>query len=200
MALFSVDLASAALLATFLAYLIGSIPAAALISKLRGVDIFSVGTGQAGATNVVRTVGALEGFVVMWVDIIKGMIAIGVAYRLGIHAEWILLPALGVIAGHWKSIFTHFRGGDGVSTLVGITVAILSIYGLVAVLAGLGLTLFVRQVRLPVPTLWGGITCYIILLARLPGSDQNPTIVIGLVLVSLLVLAHGVRGHRTRAV
>lgn len=180
-------------------YLLGSFPTAVLVSRMRGVDIFSVGPGLAGATNVFRQVGPAEGVAVMLVDVAKGALAIGISYRLGITGETALLPALATLAGHWRSIFTRFRGGDGVATLVGITIALFPIYGLISVVTAMAVSIIARLAGQPIPTLWGGIAGYGFLLLRLPSSEESSLLVLGVVFLAVMVLAHGVIGHRRRA-
>ena len=185
------------LLAILIGYLLGSIPVAVLVSRRHGVDIFSAGTGLAGAANVSRTVGRWNGMAVAWIDAAKGILAVMAAHRLGIQGEMILLPAMAALAGHWRSVFTRFRGGDGLATLVGITVAVLPIYGTLVVVTG-GLVSVIARGTGHHPTLWGGTAGYSVLLLRSPLSGENTIVVLGIVTLALMVLIHGVVGHRRR--
>lgn len=104
-------------------YLLGSLPFGYWVARAHGVDIFKVGSGNPGATNVKRTLGAKAGNTVLALDVAKGAIA----------TAWPLLPIvaapaattlalIGVVAavlGHSFSIFTGFRGGKGVATAAG---------------------------------------------------------------------------------
>ncbi len=104
-------------------YFFGSLPFGYLVARAHGVDIFKVGSGNPGATNVKRTLGAKAGNTVLVLDLLKGAAA----------SAWPLLPLLaapqpmvlaliGVVAatlGHSFSIFTKFRGGKGVATAAG---------------------------------------------------------------------------------
>jgi len=177
-------------------YLLGSIPVAVLMSRIRGIDIFSTGTGLAGAANVARSVGNWSGMVVFAGDTGKGILTIMVATRLGAEGTMVLVPAAAALAGHWRSVFTRFRGGDGLSTLVGITVTVLSVYGIVVLLTGGIVTLIARRTAHS-PTLWGGIAGYSFVLLRAPFS-QNIAIHLGIVCLALMVLVHGLIGHRRR--
>ncbi|MCI0432724.1 MAG: glycerol-3-phosphate 1-O-acyltransferase PlsY, partial [Gemmatimonadetes bacterium] len=104
-------------------YLIGSIPTAYLIVKrLKGIDVRSVGSGNAGATNVARAAGTKAGLVVFLLDGAKGAIAVLV------FARW-LQPAtpavqlgvgLAAVLGHIFPVFLKFRGGKGVATSIGV--------------------------------------------------------------------------------
>ncbi|MBI4338517.1 MAG: glycerol-3-phosphate acyltransferase [Chloroflexi bacterium] len=197
--MFSMQVPQILLLAVAAGYVLGSIPSAVIISRMRGVDIFSVGSGLAGATNVFRSVGPMEGTIVSMIDAAKGALTIAIAYRLGLAEEMVLLPALAALIGHWRSLFTRFRGGDGVATLVGVTVALFPVYGLVSVFTGLVVSLIARWLGQPVPTLWGGIAGYGFLLLRAPASQDSALTIVGVVFLALVVLAHGVIGHRRRA-
>ena len=185
------------LFAILLGYLLGSIPVAVLVSRRQGVDIFSAGTGLAGAANVSRTVGRWHGFAVAMIDAAKGMLAVTVAHRLGIQGDLVLLPAMAALAGHWRSIFTRFRGGDGLAILVGITIAVFPVYSILVVLTG-GIVSVIARGMSHHPTLWGGTAGYSVLLVQSPPSGENAVVVLGIVTLALLVLIHGVVGHRRR--
>ena len=180
------------------AYLIGSIPIAALISRIRGVDIFSTGTGLAGAANVLRNVGYVEGLVVFTGDALKGILAIVVASSLGISGEALLIPAFATLAGHWKPFLTKFRGGDGLSPLVGITIAVIPLFGLLAVVTG-GAVAGIANLAGRHASVWGGIAGYGFLLVQVPFTPVDIAIVLGIVALALMVMTHGIIGHRRRA-
>ena len=120
-----------------LAYLIGSIPTAVWVSsKIYGIDIREHGSGNAGATNTFRILGAKAGSAVMFGDMLKGFIAVKLSLlsNFGWDSEAItnLQVGLGLAAvvGHIFPIWADFRGGKGIATLFGM---ILSIQPLVAV-------------------------------------------------------------------
>ena len=184
------------LLAVVSGYLLGSIPVAALVSWRRNVDIFSRGSRLAGAGNVFYEVGHLPGIIVFSGDFAKGLVAITVAYSLGVEGNLILLPALAAIAGHWMPVFARFRGGDGLSPLIGITVAMLSTLGILAVVTG-GLVAMIARGTGHHPTLWGGTAGYGFLLVRSPAAE-NSALVIAVVLLAIIVLVRSVIGHRRR--
>lgn len=103
----------------FVGYLLGAISFAVLVAKRQGVDIFNVGSGNPGATNVKRVLGAKWGKLVFALDAAKGVLA--AAWPLLIWAELHLavLGLIAAIAGHSYSIFIAFRGGKGVATTMG---------------------------------------------------------------------------------
>jgi glycerol-3-phosphate acyltransferase PlsY len=103
------------------AYLIGAIPFGYLLVKLnRGEDVRSLGSGNIGATNVLRTTGTALGFTTLLLDIGKGALAVWVADRfLNGSVQWMSLTALAVMAGHAFPIFLRFKGGKAVASFVG---------------------------------------------------------------------------------
>lgn len=117
-----------------LAYLIGSIPTSIWVSKrFFNIDIRDYGSGNAGATNTFRVLGAKWGTFVMVVDMLKGVVAtslyILLPNYLGVSNDWErtnLMIALGLVAvaGHIFPIWANFKGGKGVATLFGMAVAI----------------------------------------------------------------------------
>lgn len=107
------------------AYLIGCIPFAVVVSKAFGLaDPRSFGSGNPGATNVLRTGNKLAAFLTLFGDAAKGAIAIGVAALLGLPGE--LLGWIGFIAflGHVFPVTLGFKGGKGVSTSAGVLLAL----------------------------------------------------------------------------
>ena len=102
-------------------YLVGSIPSAYIMARLRkGVDIRELGVGNMGTANVLRQVGVWEGIVVGFTDIAKGSAAILVAQALGISQPWVLGAGFSALLGHNFPVFIGFRGGKGSATTVGI--------------------------------------------------------------------------------
>lgn len=111
--------------AAIAAYLIGCIPFAVVVSKVFGLaDPRSFGSGNPGATNVLRTGNKLAAFLTLFGDAAKGAIAIGVAAAMGISAD--LLGWIGLVAffGHVFPITLGFKGGKGVSTSAGVLLAL----------------------------------------------------------------------------
>jgi len=102
-----------------LAYLFGAIPAGAWIARKHGVDIQKVGSGNIGATNVLRTLGVGPALVVAGFDVFKGGIAVLLARLLGIEGPLLGGVALAAVLGHNYSVFLRFTGGKGVATSFG---------------------------------------------------------------------------------
>jgi len=114
--------------AIFLAYLLGSIPISYLIAKgLKGVDIRKHGSGNVGATNVLRTLGKAPAITALALDAIKGVIAVtllsNIFYRYSSIIDYEslrILMGLAAICGHIWPIFLKFKGGKGVATSAGV--------------------------------------------------------------------------------
>src|SRR4029077_4304351 len=110
-----------AILALVAAYLIGGIPFGYLVVKwTTGADVRTSGSGNIGATNVLRTTGRAAGFVTLLLDIVKGFFSVWLASTLtGGNIHWMSAAALAVMAGHAFPIFLHFKGGKAVASFVG---------------------------------------------------------------------------------
>jgi len=104
-----------------IAYLLGAIPFGYLLVRLKtGGDIRSKGSGNIGATNVMRTSGRVAGIATLLLDIAKGYFAVWLAGRLTDHdTVWMSLAALAVMAGHAYPVFLRFHGGKAVASAVG---------------------------------------------------------------------------------
>ncbi len=102
------------------AYLLGSISFSYLIVRaLRGEDVRRLGSGNAGATNVLRTAGRWAGAAALVLDVGKGMVAVGAARWLEAPATVVGGAAVAVVVGHVFPLFFGFRGGKGVATATG---------------------------------------------------------------------------------
>ena len=103
------------------AYLVGGIPFGYLLVRLKtGQDVRSMGSGNIGATNVLRTSGRVVAVATLLLDIGKGFFAVWLAARLTDDAiAWTSLAALAVMAGHAYPVFLKFRGGKAVASFIG---------------------------------------------------------------------------------
>lgn len=109
------------LLALVIAYLLGGIPFGYLLVRFRtGKDVRALGSGNIGATNVLRSAGTGLGVLTLLLDIAKGYLAVWIAARLtGSSALWTSLAALAVVAGHAYPAMLKFQGGKAVASFVG---------------------------------------------------------------------------------
>jgi glycerol-3-phosphate acyltransferase PlsY len=135
------------------AYLLGSIPTGYLVGRARGVDIRSVGSGNIGATNVMRVLGKPIGILVLLADALKGGLATGLLPGLamrwsgavgGAPPEWLqILAGVSAILGHNYTCWLRFKGGKGIATSAGVLVVLMP--KAFAVCLGVWLLVFARS-------------------------------------------------------
>lgn len=138
------------LLALVIAYLIGSIPFGYLLVKWRtGGDVRSAGSGNIGATNVLRTTGRGAGAATLLLDIAKGYLAVWIAATLvGNNQLWMSAAALAVMAGHAYPVFLKFHGGKAVASFVGAFLRLTPLPLLAALVVFLGVAAWTRHISL----------------------------------------------------
>jgi glycerol-3-phosphate acyltransferase PlsY len=170
-----------------IAYLAGSIPSAYIAGKLRGVDLRQHGSGNLGATNVVRVLGPKIGAVVFIADLLKGFLPV---YFLPSYTEtlrpefWALVYGAAAILGHVKPIFLLGKGGGkGVATASGVFLALAFVPMLIAEVAWIAVFYFTRYVSLASLVGAAILPVAILVLYREP---QSP-VFIASVIISLFV-------------
>lgn len=146
---------AAYIIIALIAYAIGSVNFSVIISKkMAGFDVREKGSGNAGSTNVLRTVGKKAAAITLVCDILKGVVAILVALVIGLFAKesskaiLVEVAALAVVLGHTFPIFFGFRGGKGVATSLGIILLINWKIGLICLVFALTLMALTRMVSL----------------------------------------------------
>ena len=119
--------------ALVLCYILGSIPFGLIIGKLaKGIDIRDFGSGNIGASNVLRTLGPGPAAAVFLFDTAKGTAAVLLCKALGLPAYLVVAGGLLSLIGHTASVFLRFKGGKGVATSLGI---IIGLNGIIAAIA-----------------------------------------------------------------
>jgi glycerol-3-phosphate acyltransferase PlsY len=125
----------ASLIALVAGYLIGGIPFAFIIGKMKGVDIRVVGSGNVGATNLGRAIGRSYGLIALALDIAKGLVPVLLVSPITVvvaggtnHRITEAAMALGTIVGHVFTPYLFFRGGKGVATTIGAFAALLQFW------------------------------------------------------------------------
>jgi glycerol-3-phosphate acyltransferase PlsY len=187
-------------------YFIGSLMGAMIVGKLRGgVDIRTMGSGNAGGTNAFRTQGFLFALAVTVIDVGKGVIGAGVVPGLDlpfvatdpdVSRTWLTLCcAAAAVIGHVWPIYHGFKGGKGAATFVGtlvvlgpaLIIIVLLVWAIVVVLTGyVGLASMTAAISLP---LWLGFT-------RLP-ADQ-PLFIYSVVMAMFIIYCHRANIQRMR--
>ena len=175
----------------------GAIPVAYTIGRINGINVFQVGSRQAGATNIWREVSRKQGVIVTGIDAIKGVSAILIARYMGLEGTELLVPTAAAIAGHWNSPMTKFRGGDGVVTLMGASLGIAPITVFLGLTVGT-ITAVTMHKKLNHPSLWGGIAGFIVFitLSFRPDSNIDPAIVYGLTGLGVAIMLHSIYFHK----
>ena len=166
-----------------IAYLVGSISSSVIISKkMAGFDVREKGSGNAGTTNVLRSVGKKAALITLICDIFKGVVAIAIAVLVGTIAKTeaiddavlVQVASVAVILGHTFPIFFGFKGGKGVATSLGVILLLNWKVGLICLVFAISLMALTRMVSagsvlaailFPVLTLFIGKEYFIV-----PGS------------------------------
>lgn len=171
-----------------LAYLVGSVPFAFLLARRRGIDLRRVGSGNVGASNVLRASGVRIAVLAMGLDAIKGAVAVVMAQRLG-GSGFVAPMAAGLasVFGHIYPVWLRFRGGKGVATAAGVF-AVLTPIALASASAAFVLTVWTTR-YISVGSVIGALTLAIVAFI----TDAPGVVEIGSVIAALLIL------HRHRA-
>ncbi|MEG3618651.1 glycerol-3-phosphate 1-O-acyltransferase PlsY [Magnetovibrio sp. PR-2] len=115
-------------------YLLGSVPFGIVIAKLFGLgDLRQIGSGNIGATNVLRTGNKFAAFLTLVLDIGKGAIAVGITYLLTAEPFAMLAAGFWAVMGHNFPVWLKFKGGKGVATTLGVLTATAWPVGLAAI-------------------------------------------------------------------
>ena len=175
-----------------LGYLLGSIPTGMLVARMRGVDIRRVGSGNIGATNVLRSVGPLAALIVVLVDPLKGVIAVGIPWLLGLDPWVVSASAIATVLGNTFNVFLGFRGGKGIATSLGVFLVVDPLVTLLAALT-FGLTLWLTR-HVSLASLLGVSGALMMLLARLDAQPDvfaaAPKLTTALVIAILTFIRH----------
>ena len=143
------------IIVVIISYLIGSISFSVIISKkMAGFDVREKGSGNAGATNMLRSVGVKAAVLTLIGDCLKGVVAILIAVLIGKIAQnldkalLVQLAGIAVILGHTFPIFFNFKGGKGVATALGVVLVTNWQIGLICLVFALVLMALSRMVSL----------------------------------------------------
>ena len=128
-----------------LSYLMGNISPSIILGKMQGIDIKSEGSGNAGTTNALRVLGAKAGLITFTMDIVKGFIPVFLAVNLStFYCAGVCV--LMVIIGHIWPVVYKFKGGKGVATAIGATLAINPLLTLVITIFSIGMVAISKKV------------------------------------------------------
>jgi glycerol-3-phosphate acyltransferase PlsY len=191
-------------LKTLFAYLLGTLLGSLILGRLKGVDIRSMGSGNAGATNALRTQGKAFGALVLLVDVLKGVVAVcwlpglalpGVDADPGVAREWLRLACgFAVILGHVYPVWFGFRGGKGVATVVGVVGALEPRLLLPLIVCWFAVVLLTGYVGLA--SMLAGVG--LVVAVYLEASDNTPLLLFCIGVTAFVVYTH--RGNIARMV
>lgn len=173
-------------------YLIGSIPSGLVVGKLKGIDVREYGSGNIGTTNVLRTLGAKYGAIVLIADVLKGVIAVLLARYIIETPMGEMGAGFAAVAGHDWSVFLKFKGGRGVATSLGSLLPMAMpapLTGVVGIVIFTCVALLSRYVSLGSIS---GSTAAVVAMAVLLGLDRVPWeyLVYIVVVVTLIIYQH----------
>ena len=183
-------------LAVATGYFLGALPFAHIASRIRGIDVFTTGSTLAGTANVFFNVGHRTGALVLVGDLAKGAAAVFAAWALGVPPALILVAGGAAVVGHWKSVFTGFRGGDGMAPLMGVSLALIPALAVLGVAAGLATIVLMRHS--PLRSTWGVSVCFLVMLAASQYYQIERDLVSGLVVLASMVLLRSMFTRRRR--
>ena len=171
-------------------YLLGSIPSSFIMAKiLKGIDLRDHGSGNLGAANTFRILGAKAAVPVLIIDIGKGFLAVKLVSMAGIdNFAFVALAALMAILGHNYSVFVKFSGGKGVGTTTGAFLAIVPVAVVICLLIWLVLLLTTRIVSLASITASIALPLAVLLSRYYMGRDIDILAVALSVIVAVVVV------------
>lgn len=170
-----------------LAFLIGSVPTAYWYAKyVHNLDIRQHGSGNIGATNSLRVLGKKAGIIVLFIDLLKGLIPVLIARKLGFTPENTLLVGIFAVLGHLFSPFVGFKGGKGIATAFGVILAFSPLGALVSI-AVFGIVLYVSR-YVSLGSVCGVLAFWVYIFFQPDRSGQ--VLLFASVLAVLLIISH----------
>jgi len=179
------------------AYLIGGIPFGYIIVRLKtGRDVRSLGSGNIGATNVLRTTGRAVAVITLLLDIAKGFIAVSSVARASYDSPaWMSAAALAVMAGHAYPVFLKFKGGKAVASFIGAFLYLTPIPTLAILLLFVIVVAATRYISLGSIIAAGTFPLAVWLILHPPAAEVVAAVIAG----AFIVVRHQANVQRIRA-
>jgi len=175
---------------SFIAYFLGNISASYMVAKyFKGIDIRKYGSGNAGATNVFRTLGAKAGLLAFLGDALKGAVAVVIGHLIG-GENGQVAAGLFVVVGHNWPVLLGFKGGKGIATTIGVMIAINPL--MVAAIVPIGIVIIIITKYVSLASILGMTIFPLLMLAT--GQPRN------LVVFSFLLSAMAIYKHKSNIV
>jgi len=179
-------------------YLLGSIPFGYVAGKIRGIDIRKIGSGNIGATNVVRVLGKRYGYSVFVLDFLKGFSAVKISMSIATDAgpEWAspeifgIFAAIASVIGHSFPVWLKFRGGKGVATSAGALFGLIPLAALIGVLIWVLIFWFTRYVSVASVVAAATLPLVILIMTRLNQIHGNALFYSSLGLAAVVMWRH----------
>lgn len=168
-----------------LSFIVGSIPVGPLVARVEGIDLRNIGSGNIGATNVLRAMGKIPALLTLSGDIMKGtIVVIAAKYLFNSHMmEGII--GLSAILGHNFSIFLGFKGGKGVATSIGVLLAYSPGVAIITIVLWLAIAYFTKYSSLSAIVSFGLLPVNIYLF-----DYSKEKLIISFIITVLLILRH----------
>ena len=177
-----------AFLILLVSYLLGSFPSGFLYAKnLKGIDLRDVGSGSTGATNVLRNIGKWPALIVFILDVLKGFIAVKIAYFMLTDNIFQVLAGLCAITGHIWPIWLKGRGGKAVATGLGMFIALSWKVGLASFGSFLIVIILTKIVSLSSIIAAFFLPIYMLIYI---GSFNHPFTIFSLIVTIIVILKH----------
>ncbi len=166
-------------------YFLGTIPSGYLVAKLHGVNIQQVGSGNIGATNVLRALGVVPAIIVVILDPLKGALATLLPIALGVGPWGVALTGLAVVLGNNFNVLLGMRGGKGIATSIGVFLVLSPLVTVFSLVLGIFTILVSRYVSLG--SLVGMVALPLFLIAR---EVHLAYLLLGIALSALAIVRH----------
>ncbi|MFA5595682.1 MAG: glycerol-3-phosphate 1-O-acyltransferase PlsY [Trueperaceae bacterium] len=174
-----------AVVTMIIGYFLGTIPSGYLVAKLHGVNIQQVGSGNIGATNVLRALGVVPAIIVVILDPLKGALATLLPILLGVDPWGVALTGLAVVLGNNFNVLLGMRGGKGIATSIGVFLVLSPLMALFSMVLGVFTILVSRYVSLG--SLVGMVSLPLFLIAR---EVHLAYLLLGIALATLAIIRH----------
>ena len=179
-------------------YLLGSVPFGYLAGKIRGIDIRTIGSGNVGATNVLRVLGKAYGYAVFILDFLKGLGAVKISMWVAMLAHpdrgspevFGIVAAAGSVIGHCFPLWLKFNGGKGVATSAGALFALMPLAFAIGVAIWLVIFWFTRYVSVASMTTAVALPFVILILSWLAHSNGTPLFYFSVCLAAVVIWRH----------
>ena len=170
------------ILLIILSFLLGSVPFGIILAKTKGIDLRRVGSGNIGATNVLRSIGKWPAVLTLLGDILKGTLAVAAGRYFGVEPLYEGLMGISAILGHNFSLFLGLKGGKGVATSIGVLIIYTPKVAFFTVVLWVMIVFFTKYSSL------GAIVSFGLLPINIVIFDYDKTKVLVTVLISLFIL------------